>query len=137
MSRLTWKTWLAGIGAIVAVVTSAPAQAAPVTACTALDICYCINSDRLGAITANVARVRQLIADNKAKGKAIGYLSVPLSSVGGTADQSRRFRERRCIGRYRALYQIGWVAAADTFTVPCADVRRLASRRNRKTSRTA
>jgi hypothetical protein len=57
------------------------------TACTALDICYCVNSDYLGAITANVARVRQLLADNKAKGKAVGYFSVPLSPAGGGSFQ--------------------------------------------------
>ncbi|MGJ4941527.1 hypothetical protein ACQR1W_13215 [Bradyrhizobium sp. HKCCYLS1011] len=65
----------------------APARAAssPVTLCTALDICYCVNPDYRDAITVNVARVRQLIADNRAQGKAIGYLSVPLSPAGGGA----------------------------------------------------
>ncbi|CCE04934.1 conserved hypothetical protein [Bradyrhizobium sp. STM 3843] len=55
------------------------------TLCTALDICYCVNPDYRDAITANVARVRKLIADNRAQGKAIGYLSVPLSPAGGGA----------------------------------------------------
>lgn len=87
MGRSKRKIEFAAAAAIVAVAISAPVQAAPVTACTALDICYCINSERLDAITANVARVRQLIADNKAKGKAVGYLSVPLSSVGGGSFQ--------------------------------------------------
>jgi hypothetical protein len=59
------------------------ASAMPATACTALDICYCINTDYRDAINVNIARVRQLIADNKAQGKAIGYLSVPLSPAGG------------------------------------------------------
>jgi hypothetical protein len=54
-----------------------------VTACTALDICYCVNTDYRDVITANVARVRQLIASYKAQGKAIGYLSIPLSPAGG------------------------------------------------------
>ncbi len=54
-----------------------------VTACTPLDICYCVNSDYREVIDANVARVRQLIASNKAQGKAIGYLSIPLSPAGG------------------------------------------------------
>jgi hypothetical protein len=59
------------------------AHATTVTACTALSLCYCINPDNRSAIDANVARVRQLIADEKASGKAIGYLSVPLSTSGG------------------------------------------------------
>jgi hypothetical protein len=54
-----------------------------VTACTRLDICYCVNSDYRDAIAANVARVRQLMASNKAQGKAVGYLSIPLSPAGG------------------------------------------------------
>jgi hypothetical protein len=62
---------------------SLAAHATTVTACTALNICYCINPDNKSAIDASVARVRQLIADQKAQGKAIGYLSVPLSTSGG------------------------------------------------------
>src|SRR5690242_18469421 len=59
------------------------AASSTVTACTRLDFCYCVNSDYRDAIEANVARVRALIASNKAQGKAIGYLSVPLSPAGG------------------------------------------------------
>ena len=61
-----------------------PAQAGDLyTACTRLDICYCVNSDYRDAISANVDRVRKLIKDNKDQGKAIGYLSIPLSPAGG------------------------------------------------------
>jgi hypothetical protein len=87
MSRLIPKIEVAAITAVLTLAVSAHAQAATVTACTALDICYCVNTDYLGAINANVPRVRQLIADNKAKGKAIGYLSVPLSPAGGGSSQ--------------------------------------------------
>jgi hypothetical protein len=61
----------------------AAAAASFVTACTRLDICYCVNTDYRDAIEANVARVRQLIASKKAEGKAIFYLSIPLSPAGG------------------------------------------------------
>jgi len=54
-----------------------------VTQCTALDLCYCVNTDYRDAIAANVVRVRELMARNKAEGKAIGYLSIPLSAAGG------------------------------------------------------
>jgi hypothetical protein len=87
MSRSTRKIEVAAMAAVLTLAVSAHAQAATVTACTALDICYCVNTDYLGAINANVPRVRQLIADNKAKGKAIGYLSVPLSPAGGGSAQ--------------------------------------------------
>jgi hypothetical protein len=83
MSGSTCKIEVAAMAAVLMLAASAHAQAATVTACTALDICYCVNDGYLAAINANVPRVRQLIADNKAKGKAIGYLSVPLSPAGG------------------------------------------------------
>jgi hypothetical protein len=83
MGWLTRKIEVAAAAVLVALAASAPAGAETRTACTALDICYCVNSDYLGAISANVARVRQLLADNKTKGNAIGYLSVPLSPAGG------------------------------------------------------
>jgi hypothetical protein len=80
------KTGLSA-AAMLAVATLTPggASAGQVTACTKLDICYCVNTDYSDPIKDNVARVRQLIADNKAAGKAIGYLSVPLSSAGGAS----------------------------------------------------
>jgi hypothetical protein len=59
------------------------AAAATVTLCTKLDFCYCVSSDYRDAIDANVMHVRGLIASYKAQGKAIGYLSVPLSGAGG------------------------------------------------------
>lgn len=54
-----------------------------VTACTLTKVCYCVAKDNLDAIAANVARIRQLIADQRVAGKAIGYLSIPLSTLGG------------------------------------------------------
>lgn len=63
----------------------APAiAAATVTACTAINLCYGINSINANAIAANISRVWQEIAAQRAKGKAIGYLSIPLSTTGGS-----------------------------------------------------
>jgi hypothetical protein len=59
-------------------------RANPVTACTTINLCYCINDKNRDAIDANVARVRALIVEQKAQGKAIGYMSIPLSTVGGS-----------------------------------------------------
>jgi hypothetical protein len=87
MSRSNWKIGVVAGAAILAFTGSAPAEDAQVTKCTALDICYCVNTKYLGAIDANVSRVRQLLADNKAKGNAVGYLSVPLSPAGGGSFQ--------------------------------------------------
>jgi hypothetical protein len=60
-----------------------PSRAASMTACTLLNICYCANNDLREAVSANVARLRQLLLDQRNRGKATGYLSVPLSTVGG------------------------------------------------------
>ena len=64
---------------------SAQAAAAPatVTLCTTIDLCYCVNTAYRDRIDANVARVRRLIADNRQQGKAVGYLSIPISPAGG------------------------------------------------------
>jgi hypothetical protein len=59
------------------------AKAARATECTAIDVCYCVEADLKPAIEANVAKIRALIAEQRAAGKAIGYMSVPLSTVGG------------------------------------------------------
>lgn len=84
-ARVTAYMVFAGAAAVLASVALMPAgaRATQITACTKLDICYCVNTDYRDAISNNVARVRQLIADNKAAGKAIGYLSVPMSPAGG------------------------------------------------------
>jgi hypothetical protein len=62
---------------------SAPLQAAPVTECGSTGICYCMNSDFKPVIDAQVEKLRALIAAERAKGKAVGYLSIPLSTAGG------------------------------------------------------
>jgi hypothetical protein len=69
------------------------------TACTMINVCYCVTAANRDAIAANVARVRQLLADQRAAGKMTGYLSIPLSSVGGSyfgvnQDVARQTRDR-------------------------------------------
>jgi hypothetical protein len=71
-------------GVLIALALPAGARAGTVTACTAIDLCYCVNTDIRGQIDANVARVRQLLQDQRKQGKAIGYLSIPLSTAGGS-----------------------------------------------------
>jgi hypothetical protein len=82
---------LFGQYAIAAAILSAAITAFPlklaaaemVTECTVIGLCYCVNKDYQKPINDNITRVRQLIAEQKAAGKAIGYLSVPLSTLGG------------------------------------------------------
>jgi len=85
MGRSRWTKQVAAAALMVAFAAPAWAEAEPATQtkCTALEICYCVTTKYLDAIGANVARMRQLIAGNRAQGKAVGYLSVPLSPAGG------------------------------------------------------
>ena len=71
--------------ALVTATSASPvaAQAAKSTECTKIGICYCVNSDLKPVIEARIAQVRQLAAEQRKAGKAVGYLSVPLSPVGG------------------------------------------------------
>ena len=59
------------------------AYAAKSTECVKIGICYCVNDDLKATITSKVERFRQLIAEQRKAGKAVGYLSVPLTSTGG------------------------------------------------------
>jgi hypothetical protein len=58
------------------------AQAAKSTECAKIGICYCVNEELKPTIGSKVERFRQMIAERKT-GKAVGYLSVPLTSTGG------------------------------------------------------
>jgi hypothetical protein len=73
----------AALVAMTVVATANPSAAAKVTACTKLAICYCVNDDLKDVIEAKVARFRDVLATERRAGKAIGYMSVPLSTVGG------------------------------------------------------
>lgn len=59
------------------------AHAAKSTECTKIGVCYCVNDELKPVISSKVDRFRQMAADQRKAGKAVGYLSVPLSSTGG------------------------------------------------------
>ncbi len=71
--------------ALVAVMLPSPgaAQAAKSTECTKIGICYCVSAELKPVIEARIAQFRQLAAEQRKAGKAVGYLSVPLSPAGG------------------------------------------------------
>ncbi len=75
---------IAIMGAAAALAVPTAAQAARVTECTAINICYCVEQDLKGAINTNISKIRQAIAEQKSAGKAIGYMSLPISTVGGS-----------------------------------------------------
>ena len=63
--------------------SQAVAQGAKATECTKIGICYCVSNELKPVIEARIAHFRQLAADAHKSGKAVGYLSVPLSPTGG------------------------------------------------------
>lgn len=74
--------------------------AAQSTECTTnLKLCYCVNQDFLPVIEEKVKLYRAQIADARAKGKAVGYMSLPLSTLGGgffnvNAEVAKKTKER-------------------------------------------
>jgi hypothetical protein len=89
------------VGFAAGLVTASPGQgrADTVTACTTINLCYCINTNNRDVINTNITRVRQLIIDQRSQGKAIGYLSIPLSTAGGAyfgvnVDVAKETKER-------------------------------------------
>jgi len=62
---------------------AAPGFAAKATECTKIGVCYCVNDELKPAIAAKVERFLALVAEQRKAGKAVGYMSVPLSPAGG------------------------------------------------------
>ncbi len=83
MSTFSHRCRCAGVAAVAALLATGHAIAAGVTECTVAGQCYCVNADFKDAIAEKVDHFRKAIAAERAKGKAIGYMSVPLSSSGG------------------------------------------------------
>src|SRR2546430_16417188 len=74
----------AAVTAVLGALCTTDARAGRATECTAIDICYCVEGDFKPAIDANVAKIRKLLAEQRSAGKAIGYMSIPLSTAGGS-----------------------------------------------------
>jgi len=75
---------LGGLLLCLSAVAPNAAHAATATECTGVGLCYCINADFRPAIAEKVTYFRTLLAEQRAKGKATGYMSIPLSTVGGS-----------------------------------------------------
>src|SRR6266436_3008302 len=71
------------VAAMVCSTWHTPAHAAKITECAKIGTCYCVNEDLKPTIGSKVERFRLMIADQRKTGKAVGYLSVPLTSIGG------------------------------------------------------
>src|SRR5437899_3439166 len=69
--------------ALLVALGSAPAGAAKITECAKIGVCYCVNDELKMTIGTKVAGFRRMIAEQRSAGKAVGYLSIPLTSTGG------------------------------------------------------
>ena len=74
---------------------SGTANAAKISECTKGGVCYCVNDELKATITAKVDRFRQILAEQRKAGKAVGYLSVPLTSAGGNFDINKEVAKAR------------------------------------------
>jgi len=63
-----------------ALLPTAPVYAAKATECTALKLCFCVNEDFKPLIAEKVKFFRAAIAEQRAKAKTMGYISVPLAT---------------------------------------------------------
>lgn len=64
-------------------ILATPALAQKASECTKIAVCYCVNGAVKPAIEKNIAYFREQLAAQRKAGKAIGYISLPLSSAGG------------------------------------------------------
>ncbi len=69
--------------AMLAPAAAGMAHAETVTACTVDDFCYCVDPGLRDTIDRRIVYIRNLVAAQRAQGKSTGYMSIPLSTVGG------------------------------------------------------
>jgi hypothetical protein len=60
-----------------------PVLAGKTTECTKIAVCYCVNGDLNELVEIKIAMFREVLAAQRRAGKAVGYMSVPLSTIGG------------------------------------------------------
>ena len=59
------------------------ACAAKVTECSKVGVCYCVDEELKAVIATKLDAFRRMIIEQRKAGKAVGYLSIPLTSTGG------------------------------------------------------
>jgi hypothetical protein len=75
---------VASLVMVAAAMPIGPARTELLTACSTNAICYCVQSDLKDTIATRVDQIRARIAAQRQEGKAIGYLSIPISTVAGS-----------------------------------------------------
>ncbi len=82
MTTIGITKWV-GIVGLIATGLVRPAHADNVTECVD-GFCYCVQPEMRDSIQRKIQEIRARIAVEKAKGKLIGYLSIPISTVAGS-----------------------------------------------------
>jgi hypothetical protein len=72
------------IGIALVMWTAAAAADGTSTECTKNGFCYCIQNDLKSTIATRVGEIRARIAEQHKQGKAVGYLSIPISTAAGS-----------------------------------------------------
>jgi hypothetical protein len=78
---------IACVSVLTLTASAGPSRARSATECTKDHVCYCVDQELKVEIQKKVAEIRARIAAERAQGKAIGYLSIPISSAGGGYDK--------------------------------------------------
>ena len=81
--RICCRIWTVAVIATAFALAPAAARAAKATECSKVGICYCVNEELKATIATKVDAFRRTISDQRKAGKAVGYLSIPLTSTGG------------------------------------------------------
>ena len=81
--RICCRIWTVAVIATAFALAPAAARAAKATECSKVGICYCVNEELKVTIATKVDAFRRTISDLRKAGKAVGYLSIPLTSTGG------------------------------------------------------
>ena len=76
--------WKAGALSAIALLTASAAKTESSTQCTGLGFCYCVNAEIRPTIDRHVADIRKTIRSQRELGKAIGYISIPITTVEGS-----------------------------------------------------
>src|SRR5262249_7713797 len=82
VAQMRWPALFALLAASLA--SGGAARAETATECTLIKFCYCVDVELKNVIDQQVAAVRETIGKQKTQGKAIGYMSIPISTVAGS-----------------------------------------------------
>jgi hypothetical protein len=115
-------TGATAVAMLFAALTMDTASATTATVCTLDKYCYCVNTDLEATIAKNVALIRGQIREQRAQGKAIGYMSIPISTLEGSylpvnvkiAEENKARIEKRFGPRFAWILNPG----AKEFTLP-------------------